>query len=153
MDVRRCLVIHLMASLAASVPVVAQETLAVKAMRAAPQQASLYEIAFTTTDPLAADAEIRLTFPSAYDLKHFEIAGSTTILGGLSWKRDGQVVTLRRSGLGAVVPPGQKVSVQLGMIQNPSRFDTAEPLRIEVLPSPKTRTLRTFTSRVEFLSR
>ncbi len=131
-----------------------QDQLKVKAMRAAPRQTSLYEITFTTTETLAADAEIRVMFPSTYDLGGFEIAGSTTINGGFTFKREGQRVTIQRTGLGSSIPRGQKVSLQLGLIKNPPLFANAEPVRIEVLHSRKATTAaKAFTSSVEFQAR
>lgn len=131
----------------------AQDGLSVKALRALPGKACLYEIAFTTTDELSADAEIRLSFPAGFDLTAFEIAGSISINGGFTWKREGQQVTLRRSGLGAAVPRGQKVKVQLGLIQNPADFATAAPVRVEVFHTSKAKTPQAITRRVEFESR
>jgi len=131
----------------------AQEGLAVKALRAAPRQASIYEITFSTSDVLAVDAEVRMTFPAAYDLSGLEIVGSTSINGGLTFSRDGQRVIVKRTGLGAVVPSGQKVGLQLGLIKNPSTFANAEPVRIEVLHSQKATTAKAFASSVEFQSR
>jgi hypothetical protein len=130
-----------------------QEAMAIKALRAAPRQASLYEVSFSTGEVLAVDAEIRLTFPASYDLSALEIAGSTTINGGLTLTRDGQRVAIKRTGLGTAVPRGQKVSLQLGLIKNPSSFATAEPVRVEVLHSKKTTTAKAFASSVEFQSR
>lgn len=131
----------------------AQDAVSVKALRAVPRQVSLYEITFTTTDSLRPDAEIHLTFPASYDLSAFEIAGSTSINGGFTYKRDGQKVTLQRSGIGTPVQRGQKVSLQLGLIKNPPTFDSAEPVRIEVFHSKKQTPTKAITSRVEFQRR
>lgn len=134
-------------------PSSAQDAMTIKALRAAPRQASIYDVSFSTSEVLAADAEIRLTFPTSYDLGGLEIAGSTAINGGLSLTRDGQRVTIRRSGLGTAVPQGQKVSLQLGLIKNPSTFANAEQVRIEVLHSKKATTAKAFAPSVEFQSR
>lgn len=131
----------------------AQEKMTIKALRAAPRLASLYEISFVTSEALALDAEIRITFPASYDLGELDIAGSTTINGGLTLTRDGQRAIVKRTGLGTVVPRGQKVSLQLGLIKNPPIFANAEPVRIEVLHSQKTTTAKAFASSVEFQSR
>ncbi len=131
----------------------AQEKMAIKALRAAPRLASLYEISFVTSEALAVDAEIRISFPASYNLSELEIAGSTSINGGLTLTRDGQRVIVKRSGLGTAVPRGQQVSLQLGLIKNPAAFATAEPVQIEVLHSKKTTTAKAFTSSVEFQSR
>jgi hypothetical protein len=131
----------------------AQESMAIKALRAAPRQTSIYELSFSTNEALAVDAEIRLTFPAAYDLSGLEIAGSTTINGGLTLTRDGQRVVVKRTGLGTVVPRGQKVGLQLGLIKNPSNFATAEQVRVEVLHSKKATAAKAFASSVEFQSR
>jgi hypothetical protein len=133
--------------------VLAQEPMAIKALRAAPRQASIYEISFSTTEALAVDAEIRVVFPAAYDLSGLEIAGSTTINGGLTMTRDGQRVVVKRTGLGTVVPSGQRVSLQLGLIRNPSSFAAAEQVRVEVLHSKKATAAKAFASSVEFQSR
>jgi len=131
----------------------AQEKMTIKALRAAPRLASLYEISFVTSEALAVDAEIRISFPVSYDLSTLEIAGSATINGGLTLTRDGQRVIVKRTGLGTVVPRGQKVGLQLGVIKNPATFAIVEPVRIEILHSQKTTTAKAFASSVEFQSR
>jgi hypothetical protein len=131
----------------------AQEKMTVKALRAAPRKASIYEVTFSTTEALARDAEIRLTFPASYDLSELDIAGSTSINGGMTLTRNGQRVIVKRGGLGTVVPRGQQVSLQLGLIKNPATFANAEPVRVEVLHSQKSTTAKAFASSVEFQSR
>lgn len=109
-----------------------RDSLTVQALRAAPGKPSLYELTFVTTDTLKGDADIVVTFPSAFDLSQLQIAGSGQINGGFKLERRGQEVRLRRTGLGEKIPPGRKVSVQLGLIVNPPSFSSAHQVRVAV---------------------
>lgn len=119
-----------------SVPTVASSTgrdsLTVQALRAQPGKPSLYELRFVTTDTLARDAEIVVTFPRAFDLSQLEIAGSSQISGGFKLERKGQEVHLRRTGLGEKIPPGRKVSLQLGLIINPPDFSASHQVTVQL---------------------
>jgi hypothetical protein len=111
-----------------------RDSLAVKALRAEAGKPSLYEVSFITTDTLASNAAIVMTFPAAFDLSQLEIAGSSTINGGFTLERKGQEVLLRRSGLGAKIPPGKKVSIQLGLIVNPANLSASHQVRVQLPP-------------------
>jgi hypothetical protein len=112
-----------------------RDSLTVQALRAAPGKPSLYELTFVTTDTLRRDAEIVVTFPNTFDLSQLQIAGSNQINGGFKLERRGQEARLRRSGLGETIPPGRKVSVQLGLIVNPPSFSSAHQVRVAVANS------------------
>src|SRR5574341_1386419 len=114
-----------------------RDSLTVQALRAAPGKPSLYELTFVTTDTLTRDAEIVVTFPSAFDLSQLEIAGSNQINGGFKLERRGQEVRLRRTGLGEKIPPGRKVSLQLGLIVNPPDLSASHQVAVQ-LPAGRT---------------
>jgi hypothetical protein len=109
-----------------------RDSLTVQALRAQPGKPSLYELRFVTTDTLARDAEIVVTFPRAFDLSQLEIAGSSQINGGFKLERKGQDVHLRRTGLGERIPPGRKVSLQLGLVVNPPDFSASHQVTVQL---------------------
>jgi hypothetical protein len=109
-----------------------RDSLTVQALRAQPGKPSLYELRFVTTDTLARDAEIVVTFPPAFDLSQLEIAGSSQINGGFKLERKGQEVRLRRSGLGEKIPPGRKMSLQLGLVVNPPDFSASHQVLVQL---------------------
>ncbi|MDZ7359596.1 MAG: hypothetical protein ONB46_02560 [candidate division KSB1 bacterium] len=132
-----------------------RDSLAVKALRAEAGKPSLYEVSFVTMDTLAPNAAIAMTFPTAFDLSQLEIAGSSTINGGFTLERKGQEVLIRRSGLGAKIPPGKKVSIQLGLIVNPANLSASHQVRVQLPPpsgapttaaTPKNREVQFITS-------
>jgi hypothetical protein len=109
-----------------------RDSLTVQALRAQPGKPSLYELRFVTTDTLARDAKIVVTFPPAFDLSQLEIAGSNQINGGFKLERKGQEVHLRRSGLGQKIPPGRRVSLQLGLVVNPPDFSASHQVTVQL---------------------
>jgi len=109
-----------------------RDSLTVKALRAEAGKPSLYEVTFVTTDTLSPQAEFVLTFPADFDLRQLEIAGSSDINGGFALQRKGQEVRLRRTGLGAKVPPGKKVSMQLGLVVNPKNLAASHQVRVQL---------------------
>lgn len=113
------------------------DSLTVQAIKAAPSKATLYEIAFSTRDTLASDAEIVVAFPPECDLSALEIAGSPNINGGWTLTKNRQQVTLRRTGLGDAIAPDKRVSLKLGLIKNPADFNTTHRVEVEIRPSAK----------------
>ncbi|MGH7595631.1 MAG: hypothetical protein ACREOI_04730 [bacterium] len=109
-----------------------RDSLTVQALRAQPGKPSLYELRFITTDTLARDAEIVVTFSRAFDLSQLEIAGSSQINGGFKLERKSQEVHLRRTGLGERIPPGRKVSLQLGLVVNPPDFSASHQVTVQL---------------------
>jgi len=128
-----------------------RDSLAVKALRAEPGKPSLYEVSFVTTDSLAPNATLVVTFPREFDLRQLEIAGSSTINGGFTLERKGQEVRLRRSGLGAKIPPGKKVSIQLGLIGNPANLSASHQVRVQ-LPAAAPSAATTKNKEVQFIT-
>lgn len=128
-----------------------RDSLAVKALRATPGKPSLYEVSFVTTDSLSPNAIIALTFPKTFDLSQLEIAGSSTINGGFALTRKGQEVQLQRTGLGVPIPPGKKVSLQLGLIGNPTSFSASHQVRVQ-LPATRAAAATTKNMDVQFIT-
>jgi hypothetical protein len=126
-----------------------RDSLAVKALRAEPGKPSLYEVSFVTTDSLASNAIIVVTFPAEFDLSQLEIAGSSTINGGFTLERKGQEVRLRRTGLGAKIFPGKKVSIQLGLIVNPANLSASHRVRVQLPPPSGAPSAATMTKNME----
>ncbi len=94
----------------------------IRALRAEPGKPSLYDIHFTTRDTLDPLAEMTFDFPRALDLRLLEVASSTSINGGFKIFREGNVVRIRRTGLGETIPPGKKVELKLGLITSPQNL-------------------------------
>jgi hypothetical protein len=136
----------------ATATTLSRDSLAVQALRAEPGKASIYKITFVTTDTLAADAEIVVTFPPAFDLSKLEIAGSSDINGGFKLERKDREVRLRRSGLGDKVPPGKKVSVQLGMVVNPASLAGLHEVGVQLRYSKQTSSIISKNQSVQFIS-
>jgi hypothetical protein len=129
-----------------------RDSLSVRSLRAEPGKASLYDVTFVTTDTLASDAEIVIAFPPVFDLSLLEIAGSSEINGGFKLERKGREVRLRRTGLGDQVPPGRKVSVQLGMIVNPADLTAAHRVDVQLRSSSRLATAIVKNQQVQFIS-
>lgn len=116
---------------------VLDDSLTVRALKATPNKATLYEIAFLTRDTLATDAKILLSFPPECDLSALEIVGSSNINGGWTLRKNRRQATLRRTGLGDAIAPGKRVGVKLGLIKNPTDFNTAHRVDVQIRPSAK----------------
>jgi hypothetical protein len=128
-----------------------RDSLAVKALRAEPGKPSLYEVSFVTTDSLSSRATIMIAFPQEFDLRQLEIAGSSTINGGFTLERKDREVLLRRTGLGAPIPPGKQVSIQLGLIVNPANLSASHQVRVQ-LPAAPSAAATTTNKEVQFIT-
>lgn len=122
----------------------------VRALAAQPGEVSLYEISFTTADSLSRRAEILLDFPAEFDLSLLRVASSTSINGGFKLVREGNQVRVQRTGLGAVIPAGRKVEIQLGLIRNPSRLTNSYEVGLEIRSSGQTVQVARKNHRIEF---
>lgn len=155
-----CPVVILAASLLAAAPGQAQTNppaaarpdlpVKVRALAAQPGEVSLYEISFTTADSLTRRAEIILDFPTEFDLSLLRVASSTSINGGFKLVRERNQVRVQRTGLGAVIPPGRKVELQLGLIKNPSRLTNSYEVGLEIRSSGQTVQVARKNHRIEF---
>lgn len=128
------------------------DSVSVHALWAEPGKASLYDLTFVTTDTLAADVEIVITFPRGFDLSPLEIAGSSDINGGFKLERKGQEVRLHRTGLGEKVPPGRKVSVKLGLIVNPNDLAAPHEVNVQLRASGQIATATTKNQHIQFIT-
>jgi hypothetical protein len=90
-----------------------------RALRAEPGKPSLYDLHFTTRDTLDPLTEMVFEFPRELDLSQLQIASSTSINGGFKIFREGNVVRVRRTGLGETIFPGEQVELKLGLITSP----------------------------------
>lgn len=122
----------------------------VRALAKQPGEVSLYEISFTTKDSLDSRAEIVLEFPSGLDLSLLRLASSTSINGGFKLTRDRNVVRVQRTGLGATVPPGKNVALQLGLIKNPEQPGSNVEVAIEIRSAAQTVQVAKKNYRIEF---
>ncbi len=105
-----------------SSPAAGSADFTIRALRAEPGKASLYDVHFTTRDTLDPLAEMVFEFPRDLDLRLLELASSTTINGGFKIFREGNLVRIRRTGLGETVLPGKKVELKLGLITSPQNL-------------------------------
>ena len=102
--------------------------------------AAIYEINFTVSQAIPADAQFVIHFPTEFDLTKVNMAGSATINGGFITKVQGSDVTLTRSGLGDVVTAGQPVKLQFATVKNPDR-SADYSVTVEIISGTNTRIL------------
>ncbi|NUO80130.1 hypothetical protein HUU05_08640 [candidate division KSB1 bacterium] len=107
----------------------------IRALRAEPGKASLYDIHFTTRDTLDPLAEMTFEFSRDLDLSLLELASSTSINGGFKIFREGNLVRVRRTGLGETIPPGKKVELKLGLITSPQNLSANHEVAFELRSS------------------
>jgi len=122
----------------------------VQALRAAASKLSIYELSFVANDTLAAEAEIVVEFPPAFNLDQLEIAGSAEMNGGVSVSRDHQTVHLERSGQGRTVLPGEAVHVRLAAILCPADLSTSYDIRVQVRKSARAELSAIHHQKVDF---
>lgn len=103
----------------ATVSVFAQSKVNIASLQAKPAQEAMYKLSIELERELPANAEIVLEFPEKYDLATIKIAGSNEIKGGISYETAQNKLTLKRSGLGAAIAVGEKVSIVFGPLKNP----------------------------------
>lgn len=104
----------------------------IRALRAEPGKASLYDLRFTTRDTLDPLAEMTFVFPRNFDLSLLQVASSTSINGGFKILREGNLVRIRRTGLGETILPGTPVELKLGLIISPPNLSASHDLSFEV---------------------
>jgi len=107
----------------------------IRALRAEPGKASLYDVRFTTRDTLDPLAEMVFEFPRDLDLSLLEVASSTSINGGFNIFRADNVVRIRRTGLGETILPGRQVELKLGLIISPQSLATNHEVAFELRSS------------------
>ena len=105
-------------NLIAAVPA---DTIEVIAKHPEISKSGIYQINFIVSKPIPQKAIIRVSFPAGFDLSDLMIAGSTTINGGFILTVDGQVVTMKRSGLGREIPANEKVDIKFAIVKNPDQ--------------------------------
>jgi hypothetical protein len=109
----------------------AQTPVTVRPLDSSATAVTLYTVSFALPDSLHPDAEIAVTFPNGFDLKRVEIAGSSTITGGLDVSVDSQTVVIRRKGRGGTYAPGTQVDVKFATVVNPQQ--ARDDYEVEVL--------------------
>ena len=109
---------------------IAADSIIVKAKHSDVEASSIYEIYFSIAQEIPQKAVIVVTFPENFDLAGVIIAGSTTINGGFEVTVDGSKVLLKRSGLGRIIKPYEKVDVKFANVKNPS--EPADDYKIKV---------------------
>lgn len=107
------------------------------------KNSSIYQINFVVDKPIPPKAVFRIVFPIGFNLSDLMIAGSTTINGGFLLQVDGQVVTIRRSGLGKEIPANQRVDLKFGIVRNPSEPADDYEIQVELLDESEKPLLKT----------
>lgn len=102
-------------------PLSAQPEVSVRPLDSTASAVTLYTVSFVLPDTLHPDGEIVLDFPAGFGLGHVEIAGSSSITGGLDVSVEGQRVRIRRKGRGDVYSPGSRVDVKFATVANPEQ--------------------------------
>lgn len=123
-----------------------------RALRAEPGKPSLYDLRFTTSDTLDPLAEMVFEFPRELDLRQLQIASSTSINGGFKIFREGNVVRIRRTGLGETILPNRQVELQLGLIISPQSLLSNQEVAFEVRSATGKVTLARKRLAVQFLA-
>jgi hypothetical protein len=95
------------------------DTVNVVARHAESNAKSIYKIEFRLATAISPKAILKVTFPDGFDLSELKIASSTTMNGGFDAEVNGQVLLLKRSGLGREIKPGEKVDVNFAIVKNP----------------------------------
>lgn len=104
----------------------------IRALRAEPGKASLYDLRFTTRDTLDPLAEMIFVFPRNLDLSLLQVVSSTSINGGFKIQREGNLVRIRRTGLGETILPSTPVELKLGLIISPDNLSAPHDIFFEV---------------------
>jgi hypothetical protein len=107
------------------------DSLKVTPLNAAAGEVSIYQISFVASDTLYPDGQISITFPADFDLTNVKIANSTSINGGFKVSVQNNKVILKRTGLGRMVLPKEKVEVKFANVKNPKKAETDFPLIVE----------------------
>jgi len=94
---------------------------------------SIYQVKFSVSKPIPANAMFRVIFPLEFDLSDLLIAGSTTINGGFEIAVEKQVVVMKRSGLGKEVPANQSADLKFAIVRNPDKPADDYKILIEIL--------------------
>lgn len=124
--------------------------LRMQALRATAAEPSVYELSFYAADTLATDAEFVLDFPAAFELEQLHLASSMQIKGGFEVVREHQTAIVRRFGLGPSIPPGQRLTIRLGVIGNPEKLNATHEIGIRLRTSAKAELSEKTKVRVEF---
>lgn len=111
-----------LALVAAPCLLLAQGKATLTALRSTPAQSAMYKLSVELENELQADARVQIAFPEQFDLSAIKIAGSNDIKGGFRVETDRNTLTLKRTGLGAVIPAEQKVSIIFGPLKNPDNL-------------------------------
>ena len=115
------------------IAVVPADTIEVVAKHPEISKSAIYQINFIVSKPIPPKAIIRVSFPAGFDLSDLMIAGSTTINGGFILTVDGQVVTMKRSGLGREIPANEKVDIKFAIVKNPDQPADNYSIPVEIL--------------------
>ncbi len=113
--------------------VVPADTVEVIAKHPEVNKSAIYQINFVVSKPIPPKAIIRVSFPAGFDLSNLMIAGSTSINGGFILTVDGQVVTMKRSGLGREIPANEKVDIKFAIVKNPDHPADNYSIAVEIL--------------------
>ena len=93
---------------------------------------SIYQINFQISKLITNKAEIKIEFPNTFDLSGLLVAGSGTIKGGFEMSVAGQIVSLKRTGLGNEIAINKKVDVKFAIVTNPKNPSDDYPIKIEI---------------------
>ena len=126
------LAVLLCKTFAPAAPAQAADSLAVFVVVPEAGARSIYELRFSLNSALPPAAQLEIVFPEGLDLSEVMVVGSNTIDGGLSFQRQGQRLTIRRSGLGHTLPSGKTLDLKIANIRNPRRLSGGLEVRVTV---------------------
>lgn len=109
-----------------------KDTIMVHSRNISVEANSLYEVIFSLDKEIPKNATIIITFPDEFDLSQVSIAGSITINGGFKLSVQNSKVFLKRSGLGRIIKPHEKVNVKFANVKNPDNPSDGYEIKIEI---------------------
>jgi len=96
---------------------------------------TLYTINFTTVGSIPANGKIKVTFPTNYDISGAVSATCSSMNGGFSTGKSGQVVTFTRNNTGSGTTAGNAETCTVDGIKNPTFSATTGTFTIQTTDS------------------
>lgn len=124
------------------------ENLKVEPVNRVADNVSIYRFQFTTTAPLAPEAQLEITFSNDFNLSRIIAASSKDIQGGFIVRHSDTKVFLTRTGLGKTIQAGESVEILLANVINPRTPGSNYILNLAI-KSPAGAVVETASARVD----
>ena len=106
--------------------------ISIKARQNEAAKSSIYILNFAVNQEISTKAMVIITFPDNFDLTGVLIAGSSTIDGGFKVTVEQSQVTIKRTGLGKIIKPNEKVEIKFANVTNPSEPADSYNIKIDI---------------------